>query len=288
MRALADGIVGGDSANGSDKHPAYWYVKCACDDCTKARTKLGDLIVCQKKVKELAKKHLEPHMKKSSEPAKKVNIVNPFAAQCYATARSLSLEELEDSERDRQDEKKITQATGHLLQDIIGELRGCVSNQASSDKEKTLPDIVCEKRRIIAEIKSASNTENKSGKKGTHATLTEFLADPKYDGYMAIVVDLLYTAKSRTSWRPYGTKNEHNPKILLMGGRAFCAFMTGPLTEPQPKGLEEEPDFLFNNGLFNPDALHQLIYQQFEAIAELTGQPTLDELKKAVPVKYKS
>ena len=97
----------------------------------------------------------------------------------------------------RQAEKDVSQARGHLMQNLLGLLPGCVSTPAkkAGGSATTLPDIVCCKRQIIAEIKSADNTLNSASGKGTYGQLVEFLNMPKYRGYTAVVVQL--ASKSR-------------------------------------------------------------------------------------------
>lgn len=154
------------------------------------------------------------------------NTLDCFSAAIEALVQEVSLDEWLHQEKMRQVQKTKQNAIGSLHENILGCIQG-VDNLPVGN----LIDIVCNEKKIVAEIKNKHNTTKGNHKVAIYDDLAKVLEEkPGYTGYY---VEILPNNKKvyNTEFCPSDNKNHKNrparSDIKKIDGRSFYALLTG-------------------------------------------------------------
>ncbi|MGD9661292.1 MAG: Eco47II family restriction endonuclease [Porticoccaceae bacterium] len=158
------------------------------------------------------------------------NVIDPFAALFESAAFDVDHQTWKDSEIIRQCQKTLQNHIGDLHQKILG------SVASWEDKGKgSVVDLVCQKQKIIAEVKNKYNTVS-GGKLADQYYSLERLIEPKtsvYKGFTAYFVAIIPKSPARYD-RPFhpsdkdkGKRCQRNESIREIDGASFYSLVTG-------------------------------------------------------------
>lgn len=197
------------------------------------------------------------------------NVVDPFAAAIEATIFGHKSEnEWRVSELHRQKQKALMNQIGDLQQAVIGRLPGWQSFSAGSE----MPDVVGNRggQKIIAEVKNKYNTMNSNSAGETYDKLVEFLSEERFQGYVAVVVQIVGPTSRHTHWKPFapGKNRKARGDLFVMSGRPFYAIAAD--TKTRQPGINVKP----TDALEKWDswkAIDEMTKQLFDAVAKCSG-----------------
>jgi hypothetical protein len=158
------------------------------------------------------------------------NIVDPFAAVFETTIENYNQNTYVKQEKIRQLQKTLSNKIGDLHQEILGSIPDWIS----TGKNGGGIDLICKKRKIIAEIKNKYNTVKGSNLyKEIYCNLDSFLKKESFKGYTAYYVTII--GKKGETGAQFFTPSMGKEKgkapirddILLIDGRSFYAMATG-------------------------------------------------------------
>ncbi len=177
---------------------------------------------------------LDVARKRKSEADKKFNenVIDPFGALFESTGFSVDHEFWKSSELIRQSQKTVQNHVGVFHQSILGHVTGWKNLGTGSGSGV---DLVCEKNKIIAEVKNKYNTVT-GGKLSDQYYSLEKLVMPKastYKDYMVYFVTIIPKKPNKfilpftPSDKEKGTKCPENQNIKIIDGASFFELVTG-------------------------------------------------------------
>lgn len=154
------------------------------------------------------------------------NTLDCFSAAIDSTAQGISLDDWMKQEKERQVQKTKQNAIGSLHEQVMGSLPGVVNLDVGN-----LIDIVCEEKKIIAEIKNKYNTTKGNHKTQVYRDLASALEDrPGYTGYYVEVLpvngksyDVPYTPSDNQTKKRLPSRED----IRKIDGNSFYTLLTG-------------------------------------------------------------
>lgn len=168
--------------------------------------------------------------KKTAEKKFTANIIDPFGSLFEAAAFDLDHETWKQAETIRQCQKTLQNHVGTLHQKVLG----CVNGWKDLGTGAVV-DLVCEERKVIAEIKNKYNTVT-GGKLADQYYSLEQLVMPKasiYKNYTAYFVNIIpaHPRRSNECFHPSdknkGAQCPENALIRMIDGASFYAMVTG-------------------------------------------------------------
>jgi hypothetical protein len=158
------------------------------------------------------------------------NVIDPFGAYFEAGGFKISHEVWKSNEEARQAQKTLQNHVGAFHQKILGSIHGWQDLYVGSNI-----DLVCEERKIIAEIKNKHNTITGGKLVGEYQNLEELIMPNAsiYKGYTAYFVNIIPKKTARLdkpfspSNRKTSTKCAPNEKIRIIDGASFYDLATG-------------------------------------------------------------
>ncbi|MCC8255819.1 Eco47II family restriction endonuclease [Vibrio campbellii] len=154
------------------------------------------------------------------------NTLDCFSAAIDSVAQGISLDDWMKQEKERQVQKTKQNAIGSLHEEIMGSIPG-VKNLPVGQ----LIDIVCDGKKIVAEIKNKHNTTKGNHKVAIYDDLKQAISlRPGYTGYYVEVLP-----KGRKAYDKPFTPSDNKTKqnrvannaIRQIDGRSFYALLTG-------------------------------------------------------------
>lgn len=197
------------------------------------------------------------------------NVVDPFAAAIEASIFGHKSEnEWRVSELHRQKQKALMNQVGDLQQAIIGRLPGWQSFSAGSES----PDVVGHRgeQKIIAEVKNKYNTMNSNSAGETYDKLVEFLSEKRFQGYCAVVVQVVGPTSRGSHWKPFapGKNRKVRDDLFVMSGRPFYAIAAD--AKARQPGISVNPTEALEKWE-SWKAIDEMTKQLFKAMAKCSG-----------------
>lgn len=158
------------------------------------------------------------------------NVIDPFAALIESAAFNVDHQTWVQSETIRQCQKTLQNHIGDLHQKLLGQVDGWEDLGVGS-----VVDLVCNERKIIAEVKNKYNTVT-GGKLSDQYSSLERLITPKssiYKGYTAYFVNIIPKRAERfdkpfqPSDKEKGMPCARNENIRVIDGASFYELVTG-------------------------------------------------------------
>jgi len=188
--------------------------------------------ISDEKLKEIIKSVLDIGIKRKKEAEKQFNknVIDPFGSLFEAGAFDVDHQTWKSSETIRQCQKTLQNHVGELHQKILGNV------DAWEDLNKgSVVDLVCEERKIIAEVKNKYNTVTGSKLADQYRALEDLVMpkSSKYKDYTAYFVNIIPQNPKRfdslfvPSDNKKGIKCPDNEKIRRIDGASFYTLVTG-------------------------------------------------------------
>lgn len=154
------------------------------------------------------------------------NTLDCFSAAIDSVVQGISLDDWMKQEKERQVQKTKQNAIGTLHEEIMGSIPG-VDNLAVGQ----LIDIVCDNKKIVAEVKNKHNTTKGNHKIAIYDDLKEAISQrPGYTGYYVEVLPKGQKAYNKP-FTPSDNKTKQNrtadDAIRQIDGHSFYALLTG-------------------------------------------------------------
>ncbi|ELO1814563.1 Eco47II family restriction endonuclease [Vibrio fluvialis] len=154
------------------------------------------------------------------------NTLDCFSAAIDSVAQGISLDDWMKQEKERQVQKTKQNAIGSLHEEIMGSIPGVVNLAVGQ-----LIDIVCDDKKIVAEIKNKHNTTKGNHKVAIYDDLKQAIAQrPGYTGYYVEVLpkgQKVYNKPFTPSDNKTKQNRVANNAIRQIDGRSFYALLTG-------------------------------------------------------------
>lgn len=164
------------------------------------------------------------------------NVIDPFSALFEMAGFNLPYEEWKNAEKTRQAQKTLSNEIGLFHQHILGSISGWLNLGKGA-----VVDLVCDTKKIVAEVKNKHNTVKGADKIGVYDTLINEVQTKghKHFGYTAYLVEVIpYKHVCNKPFTPSDNKKALkrplNEKIRVIDGRSFYALATG-----QPDALDQ-------------------------------------------------
>lgn len=154
------------------------------------------------------------------------NTLDCFSAAIDASIRGITLEEWIESEKQRQAQKTLQNKIGDFHQKMLGTLEGVTDLGVGE-----VVDIICEDKKIVAEIKNKHNTTKGNHKKSIYDDLVSVLE--RHEGYTGYYVEILpkngksYDKPFSPSDNTTKTSREKSEHIRVIDGKSFYKIVTG-------------------------------------------------------------
>lgn len=184
------------------------------------------------------------------------NTLDCFSSSIDALMQGISMDDWLKQEKERQVQKTKQNAIGSLHEDIMGSIEGVESLPVGH-----LVDIVCEEKKIIAEVKNKHNTTKGNHKVQIYRDLAQKI-DELGGGYIGYYVEVL--PKGAKSYDEPFTPSDNQAKkklpkredIRVIDGNSFYAKLTG-----KDNALKE----LYEN---LPSIVNEIILEKFNVVLE--------------------
>ncbi len=158
------------------------------------------------------------------------NVIDPFTALFQMQLLGIQPEDWPLIEQNRQIEKSLQNEIGKFHQRILGEISGWKNLHTGS-----VVDLVCEQRRIVAEVKNKHNTLKASDQAGLYDKLHDLVRKKgqSFAGFTAYYVEIIPKTTTRydTPFTPpdntTGTRKAEDMLIRRIDGASFYALVTG-------------------------------------------------------------
>lgn len=188
--------------------------------------------ISDEKIKEIVKLVLDKGIERKQEAEKKFtkNVIDPFGSLFEAAAFDVDHKTWKSSETIRQCQKTLQNHVGDLHQKILGNVNNWEDLGTGS-----VVDLVCENKKIIAEVKNKYNTVT-GGKLADQYYSLERLVMPKaskYRNYTAYFVNIIPKKPERfnitfePSDKEKSAKCPKNELIRVIDGASFYTLVTG-------------------------------------------------------------
>ena len=180
-----------------------------------------------KKYLDLVKKLLNTAKEKIQEEEKDFhkNVIDPFIGLFEMAILKINPQEWIKREINRQFNKAVSNALGKFHQELLG----CVDGWKDLGQNKGV-DLVCEEKKIIAEIKNKHNTEKGDKKYDTYRRLNDAISNGAYKNFTAYVVYIIPKTPKRYDifYAPGKTKSNtvENKRIRQIDGASFYNLVT--------------------------------------------------------------
>jgi len=167
--------------------------------------------------------------KKQAENKFNKNVIDPFGSLFEAAAFNVNHKTWKDSETIRQCQKTLQNHVGELHQKILGE----VGNWRDLGKGSVV-DLVCDDKKIIAEVKNKYNTVTGGKLADQYYSLERLVMQKssKYRGYTAYFVNIIpknpepFDKCFEPSDKEKGAKCPKNENIRIIDGASFYSMVT--------------------------------------------------------------
>lgn len=171
------------------------------------------------------------------------NVIDPFSALIEVTVKGKKLSDWFDDERARQFQKSLQNAVGDFHQNVIGSIRGWKNAGVGGSY-----DVICEEKKIIADVKNKYNTMNSSSAVAVYDKLANHLDyGGLLTGYTAYLVEIIpkdprpYVTPFTPSER--GVRRTERNNLLKIDGKSFYELATGDPDAPS-KLYDSLPELL--------------------------------------------
>ena len=193
------------------------------------------------------------------------NVIDPFSALLEAAFNQMDYDTWLSSEKARQVQKTLQNAIGTLHEKIIGKISGC-NNLAVGN----IVDILCEEKKIIAEIKNKFNTTKGNHKVAIYYDIAHVLTgkDEQFVGYYVEIIPKKPDGYNKPFQPSDNTikegdkKRPNNQNIRVIDGKSFYSLVTGDenaiyqIYELMQKALQKL-------GLNTEDSFKELLYHAY-------------------------
>jgi len=168
--------------------------------------------------------------KEKAEQSLSRNVIDPFTALFQMQLLSISAEEWPEVEKRRQIEKSLQNHIGNFHQKLLGAFSGW-----SDKKVGSVVDLVCEEKRIIAEVKNKHNTLKASDQSGLYDKLSGLVRKKgqQYYGFTAYYVEIIpkrpkrYNVPFTPADNTTGSRKAEDVLIRKIDGASFYALSSG-------------------------------------------------------------
>lgn len=158
------------------------------------------------------------------------NVIDPFSAIFETAGFDFDYNTWFASEIARQAQKTLNTHVGTFHQTILGHCKGWKNLEVGN-----VIDLVCDEKKIIAEVKNKHNTVTKGNLSGLYYSLDDLVSPKKsiYKDYTAYYVTIVpktalrFNKEFTPSDKERGKKCESNPKIREIDGASFYHLVTG-------------------------------------------------------------
>lgn len=158
------------------------------------------------------------------------NVIDPFSVLLEMSSFAMTFDGWLDNEKNRQAQKTLSNQIGFFHQNILGSLKGWRTLGIGG-----MVDVVCDERKIIAEIKNKHNTLKASDRSGMYFKLEDLVMRKghAYKDYTAYYVEIVpkkparYDEPFTPSDNRTGARCQANPLIRKIDGYSFYALATG-------------------------------------------------------------
>jgi effector-binding domain-containing protein len=193
------------------------------------------------------------------------NVIDPFSALLEASFNQMDYDTWLSAEKARQVQKTLQNSIGTLHENIIGSIAGC-----SNLSVGRIIDIVCEEKKIIAEIKNKFNTTKGNHKVAIYDDIAHVLSskEGQFTGYYVEVIPKKTEGYNKPFQPSDNTiqkgdkKRPLNEKIRIIDGKTFYSLITG-----EDNAIYQIYDMiqqaLQKLGLETEDTFKELLYQAY-------------------------
>lgn len=155
------------------------------------------------------------------------NVLDPFSSIIEASINGLDYDNWIKSEMARQHQKTLQNSIGDLHQKLLGNIKDVEDLGVGG-----VIDIVCHKKKIIAEIKNKHNTTKGNHKVAIYDDIAALLKKPEYKGYTGYYVEIIPKKPKQTNvlfTPPDNTTQTNRPEredIRKIDGKSFYKLLT--------------------------------------------------------------
>ena len=199
------------------------------------------------------------------------NVVDPFSALFEVSGFNFDFKTWTESEVTRQAQKSLNTHIGNFHQTILGHCKGWKNLGVGN-----VIDLVCEEKKIIAEVKNKHNTVTKGNLSSLYYSLDGLISPKKsiYKDFTAYYVTIVpkkpirFDVEFSPSDKERGKKCEANSKIREIDGASFYELVTGSknaledLFNVLPSTIKKASEGKFN--VKNEEKLKELFVTAFK------------------------
>jgi hypothetical protein len=155
------------------------------------------------------------------------NVLDPFSSMIEASINGLDYDNWIKSETARQHQKTLQNSIGDLHQKLLGNIKDVEDLGVGG-----VVDIVCRKKKIIAEIKNKHNTTKGNHKVAIYDDISTLLNKPEFKGYTGYYVEIIPKKAKLTNvlfTPPDNTTQTNRPEredIRKIDGKSFYKLLT--------------------------------------------------------------
>jgi len=155
------------------------------------------------------------------------NVLDPFSSIIEASINGLDYDNWIKAETARQHQKTLQNSIGNLHQQLLGNIKDVEDLGVGG-----VVDIVCHKKKIIAEIKNKHNTTKGNHKVAIYDDISSLLNEPKYKGYTGYYVEIIPKKPKQFNIQftpPDNTTKTNRPNredIRKIDGQSFYELLT--------------------------------------------------------------
>jgi hypothetical protein len=153
------------------------------------------------------------------------NVIDPFIGLFEMASLRINPKEWVRREKNRQLNKAVSNALGKFHQQLLGSVNGW--KDLGNNKGV---DLVCEEKKIVAEIKNKYNTEKGGSTKDTYRSMNKAITEGAYKNFTYYVVHIIPRTPERYNkfYAPGKTKgiSAENNLIRQIDGSSFYSLVT--------------------------------------------------------------
>lgn len=166
---------------------------------------------------------------KKSEKGFQKNVIDPFSSLFQISGFNIDFNTWYHAELTRQMQKSLQNGIGDFHQNVLG----CVDGWENLGRGKII-DLVCNEKRIIAEVKNKHNTVKGDNLSDLYNTLHELVMkkSSRYNGFTAYYVTIIpkkpvrFTKPFTPSDKSVSSRKPENQEILHIDGASFYDLVT--------------------------------------------------------------